>query len=54
MLPATILAKKRDGQALTDAEIRFLVDGFCSDKVADYQMAARRDQCLDSGDGAQR
>lgn len=40
MLPATILAKKRDGHELTDAEIRFLVDGFCSDKVADYQMAA--------------
>ncbi|WP_040771072.1 thymidine phosphorylase [Novipirellula maiorica] len=40
MLPATLLAKKRDGQALSDAEIHYLVDGFCSGKVADYQMAA--------------
>lgn len=40
MLPATILAKKRDGHELTEGEIHFLVDGFCSDKVADYQMAA--------------
>ncbi|GAA5505186.1 thymidine phosphorylase [Novipirellula caenicola] len=40
MLPATLLAKKRDGQTLSDAEIHFLIDGFCSGKVADYQMAA--------------
>lgn len=40
MLPATILAKKRDGHLLSDNEIRFLVDGFVAGSVADYQMAA--------------
>lgn len=40
MLPATILAKKRDGHRLSDEEIRFLVDGFVAGTVADYQMSA--------------
>jgi pyrimidine-nucleoside phosphorylase len=40
MLTTTLLVKKRDGHALTDDEIRFLVDGFCSGEVADYQMSA--------------
>ncbi len=40
MLVSTLLAKKRDGQTLADDEIRFLVDGFCSGEVADYQMSA--------------
>lgn len=35
-----IIAKKRDGQALTDEEIRFLVGGYARGDVADYQMAA--------------
>ncbi len=40
MLPATILARKRDGQVLSDEEIRFLIDGFIAGTVADYQMTA--------------
>lgn len=40
MLPASILAKKRDGLALSEAEIRFLIDGFVAGTVADYQMSA--------------
>lgn len=40
MLAASLLVKKRDGHALTDDEIRFLVDGFCRGEVADYQMSA--------------
>jgi len=40
MLPATILAKKRDGHCLSAEEIRFLVEGFVAGNVADYQMSA--------------
>ncbi len=40
MLAATLLEKKRDGQALSGEEIRFLIDGFCRGEVADYQMSA--------------
>lgn len=40
MLTANLLAKKRDGHELTDDEIRFLIDGFCRNEVADYQMSA--------------
>jgi pyrimidine-nucleoside phosphorylase len=40
MLAATLLVKKRDGHALSDDEIRFLVNGYCSGEVADYQMSA--------------
>ncbi|QEG00980.1 Pyrimidine-nucleoside phosphorylase [Stieleria maiorica] len=40
MLSANLLAKKRDGGALRDEEIRFLIDGFCNGSVADYQMSA--------------
>ena len=40
MLTANLLAKKRDGNALRDEEIRFLIDGFCDGSVADYQMSA--------------
>lgn len=40
MLITSLLTKKRDGHALTDDEIRFLVDGFCQGAVADAQMAA--------------
>ena len=39
-LPAQIIQKKRDGQALTDSEIRSFVDGFTSGILPDYQMAA--------------
>ncbi len=40
MLAAALLEKKRDGHALADDEIRFLVKGFCRGDVADYQMSA--------------
>ncbi len=40
MLASTLLAKKRDGHSLADDEIRFLIEGFCSGEVADYQMSA--------------
>jgi thymidine phosphorylase len=40
MLTASLIAKKRDGFVLKDAEIRFLVDGFVAGDVADYQMSA--------------
>ena len=40
MLAASLLVKKRDGHALSDDEIRFLINGFCSGEVADYQMSA--------------
>jgi pyrimidine-nucleoside phosphorylase len=35
-----IIARKRDGEALTDPEIRSLVEGFVAGEVADYQMTA--------------
>jgi pyrimidine-nucleoside phosphorylase len=35
-----LIAKKRDGGRLTEAEIQALVRGFCSGEVADYQMSA--------------
>ena len=40
MLAASLLVKKRDGEELSDQEIRFLIDGFCSGEVTDYQMSA--------------
>lgn len=40
MLPATILAKKRDGRSLSDAEIRGWVRDFTAGAITDYQMAA--------------
>jgi pyrimidine-nucleoside phosphorylase len=35
-----IIAKKRDGETLTSAEIRWMVDAFTHGDVPDYQMAA--------------
>ena len=40
MLASSLLIKKRDGHPLEDDEIRYLIDGFCSGEVADYQMSA--------------
>jgi pyrimidine-nucleoside phosphorylase len=40
MLPQWIIEKKRDGDSLSDEEIRSFVNGFISGAVADYQMAA--------------
>ena len=35
-----LLAWKRDGNELSEREIRFLIDGFVGGRVADYQMSA--------------
>lgn len=35
-----IIAKKRDGKELSDAEIRFLVNGYTMGEIPDYQMSA--------------
>ncbi|MDM4019349.1 thymidine phosphorylase [Roseiconus lacunae] len=40
MLAANLLVKKREGEQLSDDEIRFLIDGFCDGSVTDYQMSA--------------
>ncbi len=38
--PAVIIQRKRDGEVLTDAEIRFLIAGLLDGSVADYQLSA--------------
>lgn len=40
MLASAIIANKRDGQSLSRAEIEFMIDGFVSAAVPDYQMSA--------------
>mgnify|MGYP000657494659 CR=1 FL=1 len=40
MIPAQIIAAKRDGRALTDAEIEFFVRGYADESIPDYQMSA--------------
>lgn len=40
MIPARIIAAKRDGNELTDTEIAFFVDGFAKESIPDYQMSA--------------
>jgi pyrimidine-nucleoside phosphorylase len=40
MSPALIIAKKRDGLALSHEEIAAFVEGFSRGKIPDYQMAA--------------
>jgi pyrimidine-nucleoside phosphorylase len=35
-----IIKRKRDGESLTEPEIRFLIDGFVQGSLPDYQMAA--------------
>jgi pyrimidine-nucleoside phosphorylase len=36
----TLIEKKREGQELTKEEIEFLIEGFTSGEIADYQMSA--------------
>jgi pyrimidine-nucleoside phosphorylase len=40
LLPAQIIQKKRDGNALTEEEIRFFINGFTRGELPDYQMSA--------------
>lgn len=40
MLPQWLIERKRDGQTLSDGEIRGFIDGFASGAIPDYQMAA--------------
>jgi len=37
---STLIEKKREGQELTQEEIEFLIEGFTSGEIADYQMSA--------------
>src|SRR3989440_12642566 len=36
----TLIEKKREGKELTQEEIEFLIEGFTSGAIADYQMSA--------------
>ena len=40
MIPAEIIARKRDGLPLTDSSIAEFVAGYTRGDIADYQMAA--------------
>ncbi len=35
-----LIKKKRDGNALTDEEIRFMIEGYTNGEIPDYQMSA--------------
>lgn len=36
----TLISRKRDGEVLSDKEIRLLIEGYTRDEVPDYQMSA--------------
>lgn len=40
MIPATVIAAKRDRQELTDEQIAFFISGYTADLIPDYQMSA--------------
>lgn len=40
MTPLDLLHKKRDGLALSDAEIEFIISSYLDERMPDYQMAA--------------
>lgn len=39
-MPAALIAKKRDGDELSDDEIEFLISGYTDGSIPDYQMSA--------------
>jgi len=40
MIPQWIIEKKRDGQTLSDEELRFFINGYAAGAIPDYQAAA--------------
>ena len=38
--PVTLIQKKRDGQALSNDELTFLIEEYTKDQIPDYQMSA--------------
>ncbi len=38
--PASLIAKKRDGQVLSKSEIQYFIDQYLTGQIADYQMSA--------------
>lgn len=40
MIPQWIIEKKRDGQALSDEDLLFFIDGYAAGTIPDYQAAA--------------
>ncbi len=40
MNPVEIIRKKREGEALTSKEIKYIIDGFTKGKIPDYQFSA--------------
>jgi len=40
MLPQWVIEKKRDGQVLSEDEIRWFIDGYTKGDIPDYQMSA--------------
>jgi pyrimidine-nucleoside phosphorylase len=40
VIPAQIIASKRDGHPLSDAEVTYFISRYAADEIPDYQMAA--------------
>ena len=40
IIPSHVIQKKREGKALTEAEIRYFADGLTKGTLPEYQMAA--------------
>ena len=35
-----LIEKKKQGQVHSDEEIKFIINGYCQDRIPDYQMSA--------------
>lgn len=44
-----LIERKKLGEALTDAQIRFIIEGFTNGSIPDYQMSALRWRCCFAG-----
>ncbi|HBH23100.1 MAG TPA: hypothetical protein DDY13_06705, partial [Cytophagales bacterium] len=40
MTVTSLIEKKKKGQGLTEKEIGYLIDGYTTDQIPDYQMSA--------------